>query len=346
MIAKMMIPTEPNYSDLIHPSMWNYFSDIFKTVTSQNSSFFTISYITSDIARGSLNANGKIIGNNGSNFYEFDPLTEITTYIGTPSVSAVGWSSSALAANGDVVFANHHSEAVVRVHPDNSISTIQVGGEGGRKWTAITPSPDGGLFLTPSVNRSIIKLNSDNTISWIDTENDAWFKWYGAQLGCDGNIYAVPGSQNVLKVLTETNEFAEIGSGLLGSYKDAIIAPNGNIYAVPSGGNKILKISASGIVTEFIPSTDTAWGTWEWNGFTMGPDGKGYSTRGTSPSFLVFDTETEKVNTYSYGNDAFHDSLLYRDSIYAFSGYKIMKIKFSGSLCLPEYFYYCAHLNS
>ncbi|MCP4105254.1 MAG: hypothetical protein GY749_06920 [Desulfobacteraceae bacterium] len=338
--------SQPNHSDLIHPGMWNYFSGILKAVTSQNSSF-TISYATSNITKCSLNTNGKIIGNNGSDFYEFDPLTERTTYIGTPSVSAVGWSGSALAANGDVVFANSHSEAVVKVHPDNSISTVTVGGPGGRKWSAITPSPDGGLFLTPSVSNWIIRLSPDNTITWIDTGDHAWFKSNGAQLGCDGNVYAVPNdSPNVLKVLLTTDGFTHIGSGL-GKYGNTIISSSGNIYAVPyTANNKLLKISASGVVTEFVPLTDTAWGAWEWGCFCMGADGKGYSTRNDSPSFLVFDPETEKVNTYSYGNAVFHDSLLYQDSIYAFNGTQVMKIKFSGCRCLPENLYYSAYLNN
>lgn len=196
---------------------------------------------------GTLATNGLIYSfpyGNGLSILVINPATNLT---GTVSVSSYLWSSSAMAANGNIAVIGSSGRVLVFSPSKNETNFLTVSVPG--SWNGIVLAPNGVLYAMPTAGTNSILVISalQNSLATITTPPNTGVA--GSVLAANGLIYGIPNSGPSVLVFDPTvNSASLISAPLSGNWAGGVLGPNRLIYFLPA---------QAGFVAVFNPSSNT-----------------------------------------------------------------------------------------
>ncbi|MBI3832127.1 MAG: Virginiamycin B lyase [Planctomycetes bacterium] len=186
----------------------------------------------------------------------------------------------------------------------NEVSEFQLTTEGHRPQ-AITPGPDGNLWVTEVIKHTILKVTPAGQITEYPIPGTGVGVIQGIAAGSDGNIWFTSREENSIRRLSPEGKFngefkipsqATDGNGMVkGCWPRVIIAgPDGNLYFAEMAASKIGRITMKGEIAEYpIPTKDS-----KPYGLTVGADKNIWFAESGGNKIGKLDIKTGKVDEF------------------------------------------------
>eukprot|EP00937_MAST-01D_sp_MAST-1D-sp2_P004155 g4155.t1 len=166
------------------------------------------------------------------------------------------YADGALAPDGYIFAAPHHSGNVLRINPFRD--TMHFFGwepldPGGAKWDGLVLAGNGNLYACPYSAKTILKINPrTNSLTLFGGTGADTAKWAGGALAPNGRIFCAPyNADTVLKInpledagakLTSTGNILSTGGS---KWLGAILSTIGDMYAIPGWYSNVLSATDS-----------------------------------------------------------------------------------------------------
>jgi streptogramin lyase len=173
--------------------------------------------------------------------------------------------------DGNVWVPEYDADKIARVTVDGAITEFPVPTASAAPY-AIAPGPDGNLWFTESNVNTIARITTSGVITEFPLPPplaSATQALQGITTGPDGNLWFLHGGANIVGVMSTSGS-------LLATYKIPtanpydpttgtgeaqwiVTGPDGNLWFTEDAGNRIGRITPSGVITEFPIPTANCW---------------------------------------------------------------------------------------
>lgn len=264
----------------------------------------TISTVTTAFTGGVLAPNGCIyfIPGSSTRVYEFDPLSQAYTPIGTTfGATGTKWIGGTLAPDGKIYCMGYTQPSVLEIDPvskkTTEYSTL------GYSYRGAICANNGKVYGIPATTTLGDVLEFDpitKQISYFGNVGSTTF--WGGVLAPNGLIYTIPFSNHIYGIIDANNRTiitkTTPDTGTTNSIcKGGVLAPNGKIYCVPNNADAVIVINTldhtSYLIGNNIVGQLPYGGSGKCSGGFLGPDGfiymmgEAYNSNGLSFIFRI-----------------------------------------------------------